>query len=111
MHIDLAAHPADTACDSHEDGAGGLPGMHTGNAAAAGRPNSSSAPPRATLAAQIDALPAELRDQMATAARAATSADAALEPVIALLVSGSPAKRAAIVNAFRTNVPLREQWE
>lgn len=63
------------------------------------------------LAEQMRALPEPVRLQMALIAQGAASSDEALAPVIELLVDGSPAKRTAIVTAFRTNEPLREQWE
>ena len=63
------------------------------------------------LEAQIVALPDPLRLRMSLVARQAASSDAALEPVLHLLVDGSPAKISAIAHAFRTNEPLREQWE
>lgn len=58
----------------------------------------------------LGALPSPLRMAMSLIARRAGGPDAALEPVIDLLVEGDSAKRGAIVNAFRTNEPLREQW-
>lgn len=63
------------------------------------------------LADQVRALPEPVRLQMSLIARGANSSEEALEPIIELLVDGSVAKRAAIANAFRTNEPLREQWE
>jgi hypothetical protein len=66
-------------------------------------------------AAQSDALglaslPDPVRLAMSAIAHQAGSPEAALEPVIGLLVGDDPAKCAAIVNAFQTNEPLREQW-
>ena len=78
-------------------------------AKAAGRIQSSA--PRASLEAQLDALPAHVRLAMVTVAASASSADEALAPVISLLVDGPEDKRAAIVEAFRTNFLLRSQWE
>ncbi|MCW2961464.1 MAG: hypothetical protein JWM25_498 [Thermoleophilia bacterium] len=49
--------------------------------------------------------------QMELIVRASSTPKAALAPVIALLVDGNAAKRAAIVEAFSANDPLREQWE
>jgi hypothetical protein len=69
------------------------------------------APVARGLEAQIVALPDPLRLQMSLVARKASSSDEALEPVLRLLVPGSPAKLAAIAQAFRTNEPMREQWE
>lgn len=63
------------------------------------------------LSAELDALPSFVRRQMQVIARASGSSDEALEPIISLLVAGSDEKRAAIVSAFRSNVPLRSQWE
>jgi len=81
-----------------------------GDQAMAAGPNKSSVP-RASLQAQLDALPAPVRQAMVNAVASASSADEALAPVISLLVDGPDAKRDAIVQAFRTNDPLREQWE
>ena len=55
-------------------------------------------------------LPDPLRMAMSLIARQAAGPDEALEPVIGLLVENEPVKRDAIVLAFRTNTPLREQW-
>jgi hypothetical protein len=55
-------------------------------------------------------LPDPVRVAMSLIVRQADSPDAALGPVIELLVAGDAAKHAAIVAAFRSNEPLREQW-
>lgn len=51
------------------------------------------------------------RLHMELLARASVSPDAVLPDVIALLVPGDAARRAAIVAAIRSSDPLREQWE
>jgi hypothetical protein len=56
-------------------------------------------------------IPVVIRMKMELVARTSESSDDALEPVIDLLVDGSPAKRAAVVTAIRMTDPLREQWE
>ena len=56
-------------------------------------------------------VPPAVRLQMELIARASSDPEAALPEVIALLVPGPAAKRAAIVTAISTNDPLREQWE
>lgn len=58
----------------------------------------------------IAALPEPLRLAMALLAKQAAGPDEALGPIIGLLVDGDADKQASIVNAFRTNEPLREQW-
>lgn len=63
------------------------------------------------LGVELDQLPAHTRMEMASIARQADTAEAALEPIIAVLVSGSDDQRAAVTRAFRSNQPLREQWE
>ncbi|MCW2957006.1 MAG: hypothetical protein JWO69_1875 [Thermoleophilia bacterium] len=56
-------------------------------------------------------VPAHVRMKMELVARASGSPEAALMPIIDILVEGSARKRAAIVGAILTNEPLREQWE
>lgn len=60
-------------------------------------------------------VPDATRMQMELVARASATPEAALPHVIRLLVPGDAeadaARRAAIVTAIGTNVPLREQWE
>jgi hypothetical protein len=52
-----------------------------------------------------------VRFKMELVACASDTPDEALPHIIALLVQGSPGKRAAIVAAISQNDPLREQWE
>lgn len=56
-------------------------------------------------------VPPDVRLQMELVACASASPEEALPVVIAILVDGSAAKRAAIVDAITSNDPLREQWE
>jgi hypothetical protein len=81
------------------------------SAAAATSTAAAPAPGRRGLASELDALPSFVRRQMQVIARASSSSDDAQEPIIGLLVAGSETKRAAIVAAFRSNEPLRRQWE
>lgn len=66
--------------------------------------------PRALGADSFAALPEPVRLSMSLIARQAAGPDQALAPVIDLLVDGDAEERAAIVKAFQTNEPLREQW-
>lgn len=56
-------------------------------------------------------VPDGVRLHMELVARASVSPEAALPQVIALLVEGDDARRAAIITAINTNDALREQWE
>ncbi|MCW2974190.1 MAG: hypothetical protein JWN72_2463 [Thermoleophilia bacterium] len=59
----------------------------------------------------FDGVSAAVRLQMELVARASASPATALPAVIALIVDGSPQKRAAIIAAIEETEPLREQWE
>jgi len=67
-------------------------------------------PARHVGAVSFASLAEPVRLAMGLIARQAKSPDDALEPIIDLLVRDEPAKRDAIITAFRTNEPLREQW-
>lgn len=91
-------------------------GVSVVGAATATSPSMNSAPhvsrvDDSGLASQVAALPEPIRLHMQLIARTASSSDAALAPIIELLVDGSPQKRAAIVTAFRSHDALRAQWE
>lgn len=60
----------------------------------------------------LGAVPDVTRMKMELIARASASPDRALVPIVRLLVGDAdPAKVDAIVAAFQTNPPLREQWQ
>lgn len=59
----------------------------------------------------FDVVSAAVRMQMELVARASASPATALPAIIALIVDGSPQKRAAVIAAIEETEPLREQWE
>lgn len=87
------------------------PDMVRGSTTRARKAGAPSTGPRATALMFGDVSPLT-RMQMVLVAKASASPATALAPVIDLLVAdGSARKRAAIVDAISTNLPLREQWE
>lgn len=85
-----------------------LAATSVGSATLANRLGQSRAAMEATMFGDV---PDAVRLHMELVARASVSPEAALAPIIALLVPGDETRQDAIVAAIGSNDPLREQWE